>query len=144
MEGTWVGMFTYYGVLPSIKSTGEQSFVSCREPTIEELKDASGFSRATLQRLLRLRASREVFSGATRKGLKGGGSGNALPVRTDTLRHVMCPGLAEDSSNDVWSLHVWRVAFAVSVQFSMPPELGLEGVDGDTLSLVKQIWQMFV
>lgn len=78
---------------------------SCREPTIDELGDVSGFSRPQLQRLLRLRASHEVFSGATCKVSKGKAGGDALPVRTDSLdglpRHVMCHGLAEGSSKDV-------------------------------------------
>ncbi|BDA49211.1 probable RNA polymerase sigma factor SigA at C-terminar half [Coccomyxa sp. Obi] len=50
-----------------------------REPTLEELSDASGFSRRELQRLLRLGASREVFSGAMCKVSKGKASGDASP-----------------------------------------------------------------
>ncbi|CAL8464085.1 g3620 [Coccomyxa elongata] len=50
-----------------------------REPTIEELSDASGFSRVQLQRLLRLQASHEVFSGALYKLSKGRASGDESP-----------------------------------------------------------------
>lgn len=88
------GMLKCYGILSSILKPNtcfalrlllSKSFISCREPTIEELSDASGFSRIQLQRLLRLQASHEVFSGALYKLSKGKASGDESPVRTGTL-----------------------------------------------------------